>query len=136
VFPSPEFENWWRCERLIEQAQAIDRHKATQTTELARLLNQTGYFLDEQGRYSEAEPYFLQALQIYQTQLGQAHPDTASSLNNLALLYQSQGRYSEAEPYYLQALQIRQTQLGQAHPDTATSLNNLARVVPCSRALQ
>jgi tetratricopeptide (TPR) repeat protein len=126
VFPSPEFENWWLCERLIEQVQAIDRQTATQTTELARLLICTGYFLKEQGRYSEAEPYFLQALHIYQTQLGEAHPDTATSLDNLAALYQFQGRYSKAEPYFLQALHIYQTQLGEAHPDTATSLNNLA----------
>jgi CHAT domain-containing protein len=79
-----------------------------------------------QGRYSEAEPLYKQALAIRKQQLGDNHPDTATSLNNLAALYQSQGRYSEAEPLYKQALAIRKQQLGDNHPDTATSLNNLA----------
>ncbi|TRV63677.1 MAG: CHAT domain-containing protein [Microcystis panniformis Mp_MB_F_20051200_S9] len=109
-----------------------------------------------QGRYSEAEPlykqalaiskqqlgdnhpdtatslnnlallYYKQALAISKQQLGDNHPDTATSLNNLALLYDSQGRYSEAEPLYKQALAISKQQLGDNHPDTATSLNNLA----------
>nr|NCR69258.1 CHAT domain-containing protein [Microcystis aeruginosa LL11-07] len=79
-----------------------------------------------QGRYSEAEPLYKQALAIWKQQLGDNHPDTASSLNNLALLYESQGRYSEAEPLYKQALAIWKQQLGDNHPNTATSLNNLA----------
>jgi tetratricopeptide (TPR) repeat protein len=79
-----------------------------------------------QGRYSEAEPFYLQALAIWRSHLGNDHPDTATSLNNLAALYESQGRYSEAELFYLQALEIMRSQLGNDHPDTATSLNNLA----------
>jgi CHAT domain-containing protein/Tfp pilus assembly protein PilF len=79
-----------------------------------------------QGRYSEAEPLYQQALAIFKKQLGDNHPLTASSLDNLASLYDSQGRYSEAEPLYKQALAIRKQQLGDNHPDTAISLNNLA----------
>ncbi len=126
TFPDVEFKNWGQCERLIEQVQAIERQTATQTSELARLLNQTGHFLYEQGRYSEAEPLYLDALNIYRSQLGNEHPSTATSLNNLALLYSAQGRYREAEPLYLDALNIRRNQLGTEHLDTANSLNNLA----------
>ncbi|WP_130757607.1 CHAT domain-containing protein, partial [Microcystis aeruginosa] len=79
-----------------------------------------------QARYNEAEPLYNRSLAIRKQQLGDNHPDTASSLNNLAVFYQSQGRYSEAEPLYKQALAIRKQQLGDNHPDTATSLNNLA----------
>ncbi len=79
-----------------------------------------------QGRYSEAEPLYVEALEIYRTELGERHPSTASSLNNLALLYRSQGRYSEAEPLYVEALEIYRTELGERHPSTASSLNNLA----------
>ncbi len=81
---------------------------------------------ESQGRYSEAEPLYKQALAIRKQQLGDNHADTATSLNNLALLYQSQGRYSEAEPLLKQALAIIKQQLGDNHPSTATSLNNLA----------
>ena len=55
---------------------------------------------------AQAEPLYLQALEIRKAQLGDRHPDTATSLNNLAALYESQGRYGEAEPLYLQALEI------------------------------
>ncbi|CCH93196.1 Similar to tr/Q7NLR0/Q7NLR0 (fragment) [Microcystis aeruginosa PCC 9432] len=79
-----------------------------------------------QGRYSEAEPLYNRSLAIIKQQLGDNHPNTATSLNNLALLYRVQGRYSEAEPLYKQALAIRKQQLGDNHPLTAQSLNNLA----------
>ncbi|NCT46099.1 MAG: tetratricopeptide repeat protein, partial [Microcystis aeruginosa G11-09] len=79
-----------------------------------------------QGRYSEAEPLYNRSLAIRKQQLGDNHPDTATSLNNLAGLYYSQGRYSEAEPLYKQALAIRKQQLGDNHPDTAKSFGNLA----------
>ncbi|MEQ9483129.1 MAG: tetratricopeptide repeat protein [Coleofasciculus sp. F4-SAH-05] len=79
-----------------------------------------------QGRYSEAEPLYQQALQMRKKLLGDEHPLVVFSLNNLALLYSRQGRYSEAEPLYQQALQMRKKLLGDEHPDVATSLNNLA----------
>ncbi|MEL6385029.1 MAG: CHAT domain-containing tetratricopeptide repeat protein, partial [Cyanobacteria bacterium J06626_18] len=59
-------------------------------------------------------------------QLGERHPQVATSLDNLAGLYRAQGRYSEAEPLQLDALAIRREQLGERHPEVATSLNNLA----------
>jgi len=126
IFPSPKFENWGWCARLVEQVEAIVPQPATETLELALLLNQTGYFLHQQGRYGEAEPLYLQALVIKRSHFGEAHPDTAASLNNLAGLYLAQGRYEEAEPLFQQALEICRAQLGEAHPDTASNLNNLA----------
>ncbi len=85
-----------------------------------------GRFYKSQGRFEEAEPFYLQALELRQRLLGENHPDVATSLNNLALLYDSQGRYKEAEPLCLQALELRQRLLGENHPDVAQSLNDLA----------
>ena len=79
-----------------------------------------------QGRYNDAEPLYLQSLDIRKRQLGNDHPDVALSLNNLAILYSSQGRYNDAEPLYLQSLDIYKRQLGNDHPHVALSLNNLA----------
>ncbi len=81
-----------------------------------------------QGRYSQAELLYQQALKIRQRQLGDDHPDVAGSLNNLANLYHAEGRYSKAKPLLQQALEIRQRQLGDDHPDVATSLHNLAEL--------
>ncbi|MTJ37502.1 tetratricopeptide repeat protein [Dolichospermum sp. UHCC 0406] len=93
---------------------------------LANSLNNLAGLYESQGRYNDAEPLYLQSLDIRKHQLGDDHPFVASSLNNLAGLYESQGRYNDAEPLYLQSLDIRKHQLGDDHPDVATSLNNLA----------
>jgi tetratricopeptide (TPR) repeat protein len=127
------------CDRprrsLLEETTAVMPHLqgAIEWAEDAEKTNQVALgkawmakLYESQGRYSEAEPLFLQALEICRSQLGNDHPSTATSLNNLALLYKSQGRYSDAEPLFLQALEIRRSQLGNDHPDTASSLNNLA----------
>ncbi|OBQ05357.1 MAG: hypothetical protein AN482_16680, partial [Anabaena sp. LE011-02] len=71
-----------------------------------------------QGRYNDAEPLYLQSLDIWKRQLGDDHPDVASSLNNLAVLYESQGKYLEAEDLAKQALVIYQNRLGNEHPNT------------------
>ncbi len=106
---------------------AIDLQTASdQEEDFANSLSWLARLYRLQGRYAEAEPLFLQALDIRQRQLGDDHPDVAASLNSLALLYQGQGRYAEAEPLFLQALAIRQHQLGDDHFSVATSLNNLA----------
>ena len=82
----------------------------------ARLLNQSGYYLDRRARYAEAEPLCQRALAIREKAPGPEHPDTAESLNNLALLYRNQGRYGEAEPLYQRALAIKDKALGPDHP--------------------
>ena len=92
----------------------------------ARRLNEQGSGYYKQGRYAEAEPLLVQALNIRYTALSDGHPLVAGSLNNLAELYRSQGRYKEAEPLYQQALDIARQALGEQHPRVATSLNNLA----------
>ena len=65
------------------------REKLGEQESVASSLAWLGYLYKSHGRYSDAEPLFLQALDIRRSQLGHDHPDTASSLNNLALLYKS-----------------------------------------------
>ena len=71
-----------------------------------------------QEQYNDAEPLYLQSLNIIQCQLGNDHPHVATSLNNLALLYESQGKYLEAENLAQQALVIYQQKLGNEHHNT------------------
>ncbi|WP_254921402.1 tetratricopeptide repeat protein, partial [Nodularia sp. NIES-3585] len=79
---------------------------------------------ESQGRYDQAEPLYLQALELLKRLLGDNHPSVATSLNNLALLYESQGRYDQAEPLYLQALELFKRLLGDNHPHTITVREN------------
>src|SRR4028118_327987 len=93
--------------------------------ELSSSLNYLAELYQSQGRYSEAEPLYLQAVEIDRRSLPEDHPDLAMGLNNLALLYKSQGRYSEAEPLFLQAVEIDRRSLPEDHPSLANHLNNL-----------
>ena len=97
-------------------------HVATSLNNLAAL-----YY--SQGRYTEAEPLYLEALDLYKRLLGDNHPDVAQSLNNLAYLYNSQGRYTEAEPLYLEAINIFRERLGENHPHTQTVYQNYLRML-------
>ena len=127
--PAVKFETWQQWERYLLHAQAcadLVGQRDLVLPEAALLLNNTGYYLYERARYSEAEPLLVRALQIRERLLGLLHPDTATSFHNLALLYHNQGKYAQAEPLYVRALAIREQQLGADHPDTAQSLNNLA----------
>ena len=92
----------------------------------ARLLHQTGYYLDQRGRYTEAEALFEQALAIRQIVLPLNHPDIATSFLSLGGVYQSQGKYAEAAPLYEQAIAIDEKILGPEHLHVAQDINNLA----------
>ncbi|NEQ49983.1 MAG: tetratricopeptide repeat protein, partial [Leptolyngbya sp. SIO3F4] len=129
AFPTGVYENWSVCEQLIPQAKAVAQliqYAGVESKTAALLLNEVGYYLDQRGQYSEAEPLYEEALSMYKRLLGDEHPYVATTLNNLALLYDNQGRYSEAEPLYEEALAMRKRLLGDEHPDVALSLNNLA----------
>ena len=131
AFPAVEFAYWPLCDRLLPHGLEVMhwRQQHTIETESAgRLLNQIALYLKKRGRTSEAEPLYLQALEITKRRLGEDHPDVATRLNNLANLYSAQGRTNEAEPLYLQAIDLGKRRLGEDHPDVATRLNNLANL--------
>jgi tetratricopeptide (TPR) repeat protein len=96
--------------------------------DLGTMLNNIALILRKSGRQKAAEPYYLQALQIYEKQLGPDHADVASVLNNLAVFYTNERRYTEAEKTHLRALAIREKLHPAAHPDIAQSKCNLAVV--------
>jgi tetratricopeptide (TPR) repeat protein len=97
-------------------------------SDLGTMLNNIALILRKSGRQKAAEPYYLQALQIYEKQLGHEHADVASVLNNLAVFFTNERRYTEAEETHLRALAIREKLHPAAHPDIAQSKCNLAVV--------
>jgi tetratricopeptide (TPR) repeat protein len=132
AFPQVEFATWPQCERLLPQALVCAEHiEHRQLTfpGAARLLNDTAVYLDNQGRYPEAEPLYEQALAIREQQLGPEHPHTADSLNNLAGLYHAQGKYEQAEPLLRRALAIYEQRLGAKHPATRTIQSNYDKLL-------
>ena len=136
VFPDGEFDTWPGCERLLPHALACVRlieQEEMASQEAARLLNQTGNYLTQRGRYAEAEPIVQHTVAMCEQVLGADHPLTACSLSNLAALYQEQGKYDQAEALAQRALDHLEQALDgnyTAPSDNtfllATSLTNLA----------
>lgn len=58
--------------------------------------------------------------------LGEAQPDTPSSMANLASTYRNQGWWDEAEELEVKVMEMRKAVLGEAYLDTLSSMDNLA----------
>ena len=110
AFPSVEFSNWARCERLLPQAHAameLINEWGLEFPEAARLLNRAGFYLSECARYPEAEPLYRRALAIREKALGPEHPNVATALENYAFLLRVIGRPDDAAPMETRARAIR-----------------------------
>jgi tetratricopeptide (TPR) repeat protein len=95
-------------------------------SELGALLNNLALACRRSGQSKNAEQYYLQALEIYEEQLGSRHADVAAVLNNLGVFYTNEGRYDEAERAHSRALAIRQNALPTSPAGIAQSQCNLA----------
>lgn len=99
-----------------------------ETYRYANFLNDLGYKYKSLDLLEAAKPLYIEAAQIYGSDLGEQHPFYATSLFNLAELYVSTEEYEKAASLHKKALEIRKIQLGKEHAQYAISLNNLARV--------
>ena len=87
-----------------------------------------GGLYESQGRYSEAELLYLEAMEGMRTELGERHPHTLASINSLGELYRSQGRYADAEPLLVEALNGSRMELVERHPGNLQSINSLGNL--------
>jgi len=81
------------------------------------------------GDYAEAEPHMRSAVDIYDRELGPAHPETLYARGNLAVLLKDRGRYQEAEAVAREALQTAQRAHGLYHEATAQLTTNLGNIL-------
>ena len=129
AFPTPGFENWAQCERLIAHVgsitELIDSY-GVHSAASGLLVHRAGAYLWDRGRYGEALPLNQRAVAIREGLHGPKHPDVADSLHSLALTHHSRGDYGEAESLYQRSLAIREEALGPDHPEVAKNLSNLA----------
>ncbi|MFM6061426.1 MAG: tetratricopeptide repeat protein, partial [Microcystis panniformis] len=68
--------------------QALDLHKqllGDNHPSVALSLNNLAYLYNSQGRYTEAEPLYSEALQICEQSLGIAHPTTMTVRGDYAI---------------------------------------------------
>jgi tetratricopeptide (TPR) repeat protein len=94
--------------------------------DIAAMANNLGFIAKANGDLESAESYFLRALEIVHSQLGQEHEQTATVSSNLGALYQAGGYFEQSREMHMIALETRRSILGEDHPDTAQSHNNLA----------
>jgi tetratricopeptide (TPR) repeat protein len=81
---------------------------------------------EAQGRYTEAEPLQIAALEGRKRELGAEHPSTLYSMMGLAELRWGQGRYEEGERLFVEALEALKRVLGDKHPNTLRCTIGLA----------
>jgi tetratricopeptide (TPR) repeat protein len=115
-----------RAEQLLTRAAKKAEELGPQ--EKGRSLNNLAELYRRQGRATEAERYFTQALSVKESELGEDHPDVATSLNNLAQLYVAQGRDFEAAPLLERSLAIQEKALDAEHPVLGRTLTLLGEV--------
>ncbi|MHA2001214.1 MAG: tetratricopeptide repeat protein [Promethearchaeota archaeon] len=99
----------------------------------APILVTLGNLYADLNRFEEAEPAYVEALEIYRTLAGK-NPETynvnvATTQNNLGILYMNLKRFEEAESAYIEALKIRKELAGKNpeayNVDVAMTQNNL-----------
>ncbi|MBT2483004.1 FxSxx-COOH system tetratricopeptide repeat protein [Streptomyces sp. ISL-94] len=114
----------WRT--LLPHIDALADHTVEDTDTTARILNEAGLFLYDQGLPARAIKHLQRALADLTRVLGADHPQTLTSRNNLAGAYESAGDLGRAIPLHEQTLTDSTQVLGPDHPQTLTSRNNLA----------
>jgi tetratricopeptide (TPR) repeat protein len=119
-------ERWPKQSEALPHARAVLAVRPKDSAERSRLLNQSAGLHETLGRAGEAEPVYVEALEMCRSLFKGDHPDIADSLNNLALCRKTLGRAAEAEPMHEEALAMRRRLFTGDHSDIAESLNNLA----------
>ncbi len=76
------------------------------------------YLYEKQGKYAEAEEWYIKALSLCEALYGENHPETVKGYCNLADLYEKQGAYEKAGQWYRKALPIAKKILGKNHDRT------------------
>jgi serine/threonine protein kinase/Tfp pilus assembly protein PilF len=92
----------------------------------AKALGNLGELYRKQGRFEEAEPLLVEALELKRRFVSDDEVSLAISINNLGLMYRDQGRPEDAEPLLEEALELERTHRGEEEVGTLTAIHNLA----------
>jgi serine/threonine protein kinase/tetratricopeptide (TPR) repeat protein len=124
-----EFIMWQRCQQYMPHVQncvALIEEWKIVSPEAARLLEQTGVYLQVQAQYTQAYVLFERAVDI-RTLLAEAGPAvTTASLSHLFWHYYHQGQYALAEQPIWKVLRLLQQTPGTDQQPVATCLGAVA----------
>jgi tetratricopeptide (TPR) repeat protein len=75
-----------------------------------------GKLYEDHGRYSDAEPEFIDALRIYQNSPSPNYFNIGDSLYQVAVVFALEGKNAEADSYFKQTLATMEKTMGRDHP--------------------
>ena len=107
---------------LAELRMATEEDRALQE---ARELIEESIRLNREGRYDDARPRLIRALEIREKAAGPESPGVVQALSMLAGNFEETGDYASAEPLRLRALKIIEKLRGPDDPEVARHLNVL-----------
>jgi tetratricopeptide (TPR) repeat protein len=116
----------------LKQAEALYRRAmelAPAAAEAASIANSLGLVLEEQGRITEAEPWFARAASLYEKLYGRNHPDFATVLVNLAGALRARGDLNTATGMLQNARNILLSTVGSEHPNAQAACRALNEVL-------
>lgn len=108
--------------RLAQLRPATEDERALQQS---RNLFAEFFQLHRDGKYLEARPLLIRALEIRERVLGPEHLEVAETLGHLGNNYTLTGDYASAEPIRQRALKIKEKLYGPDHPEVAGMLQYL-----------
>jgi len=128
MFPDDNHGNRSKWRRLLPHANYVLKFGLIGEGNEARvgLVSKCAISLLSDGRYNEAEAYFLEMVQRDKKMFGEEHPDTLIRMGNLATTYTNQDRRKEAEELEVRVMVTFKRVVGEGHPFTLTSMGNLA----------
>jgi tetratricopeptide (TPR) repeat protein len=113
-----------RAEAALKKALDLSRQNLkTDDPQLATVLNDLGTLKLSENRYDEAEPFFRQAVTIFERT---DSPELVSVYSNLGHVLVSEEKLQEAEMFFQKAIDIGEKKYGPDSPELAPPLNNLA----------
>jgi eukaryotic-like serine/threonine-protein kinase len=86
--------------------------------EMGTTLSNLGAVLIGKGKYTEAEPFVLEGLELRRRVFGDSHPSTAGALFRLSDLRYHQARYHEAEAAARESLEVYRRALSRPQDST------------------
>ena len=107
---------------LSRKVKDAKREHGKDGVEAAKARLDVGYSHLNQGRYKEAERYFVEARQIYTHAYGDAHFDVGTACSGLGKTYCRTGRYEGAIGLLDKALGIFRTTKGERSPEAGLCL--------------
>lgn len=114
------------AEAPAREALALRERLNSPALDLADARDTLGYVLSRLGRYDEAEPLLLQALQARRAQAQGPERLVAISLHHLGMLAANRNQWELAEARQREALAIKQQLFPPEHPSVLNSVQQLA----------